>query len=306
MSKIVNVVFTIKQLQIVNNIFENRLVAHRSIRIKELQDKLGKQYKERMAKLSVIKKKKLDELRLKLWRTFLSDRDRRKEIILPKIRKYFKEQEKRIDQSLVKKEYKKKSYFKKYIKKVLDDFDWQKENEKLFAVIEPYSLTIARISGKTALRRLGLTQAFITEGNISVWLKNFAKVDASLINDTTRKKLAKQLFEGIEAGEGIGEIKDRVKDVYKIRSNKEAIRIARTQTGRVINQATVEAYNQTEVVDRKEWIATLDDRVRPEHKAADGQIVDKGKPFLVGGDLKDAPNDVNCRCTVAPVLAGDN
>ena len=207
--------------------------------------------------------------------------------------------------SLVKKSFKIKTNLKKYIEKVLDDFDWNKETEKLYAIIEPEALKIAKVSGKAALLRLGVKTPFITEGNISVWLKNFAKVDAGLINETTRKKLSKQLYEGLEAGEGIPEIKDRVKGVYKIRGDKEAIRIARTQTGRVINQASVEAYNQTDVVDRKEWIATMDDRVRPAHAEADGQIVDKDKPFSVGGELKNAPNDINCRCAVAPVVVGE-
>jgi len=291
---------------IIANIFEGRGEIKRNIRIKELEIKLNDQHKKRMANLDKKKKKELDEKRKTIWRTYLADRDRRKKLLLSEERKFFKEQEKRVISSLVKKEYKSKTYFKKYIEKVLDNFDWEKETEKLYAVIEPEVLRIARISGKAALTRIGVKQPFITEGEMSVWLKNFAKVDASLINETTRKKLSKQLYQGLEAGEGINEIKDRVKEVYKIRGDKEAIRIARTQTGRVINQASVEAYKQTDVVDRKEWIATMDDRVRPEHAEADGQIVDKDKPFSVGGTLKDAPDDINCRCAVAPVIVGDN
>ena len=56
------------------------------------------------------------------------------------------------------------------------------------------------------------------------------------------------------------------------------------------------------LVKKKEWIATMDGRVRPSHAAADGQIVELDKPFLVGGELKDHPNDIQCRCVVAPVV----
>jgi len=46
----------------------------------------------------------------------------------------------------------------------------------------------------------------------------------------------------------------------------------------------------------------MDDRVRPEHAAADGQVVDVDKPFEVGGHLKNAPDDINCRCAVGPFI----
>ena len=290
-----------------SDIFEGRGKVKTHIRIIELEADLKGQYEKRMGKLGKVKKKKYEDRKKEIWKTFLSDRNKSAKLILPDILKFLKGQEKRILEAIsTEKKYKKQEYFKKYIKKAFDDIDWQEENEKLFAVIDPYSLKIAKIAGKDSLKRLGVDKPFITEGDMGVWLKEFAKVDATLINETTRKKLSKQLFESIEAGEGVSKLKDRVKGVYKIRSDAEAIRIARTESGRVINQATVESYKQTDVVDRKEWIATMDDRVRPAHAEADGQIVDKDKPFSVGGELKNAPNDINCRCAVAPVIVGDN
>jgi len=64
----------------------------------------------------------------------------------------------------------------------------------------------------------------------------------------------------------------------------------------------VEAYKQSGVVPKKEWIATMDSRVRPSHAAADGQVVDIDKPFEVGGVLMNAPSQINCRCAVSPVI----
>ena len=285
-----------------SGIFEGRKELFNDIRIKELKDKIGKQYKKKASK----EKKELDELkqekRKTIWRTYLADRDRRKNILLPVVRKFLIDQEKRLFRIINEKDYKYEANYKKHIKKALLDFDWEMENERLIAAITPSELKILKISGKAALARVGVSKPFISEGFIGIWLQNQIKVDSSLINKTTRTKLSKQYYEALAKGEGINEIKERVKNVYKIRGDAEAVRIARTQTGAIINEASVEAYKQSGVVPKKEWIATMDSRVRPSHAAADGQVVDVDKPFEVGGELKDAPNDINCRCAIGPVI----
>jgi uncharacterized protein with gpF-like domain len=61
----------------------------------------------------------------------------------------------------------------------------------------------------------------------------------------------------------------------------------------------------------KKWLASHDDRVRPDHRAADGQVVPLGSPFIVGtwplmypGDKNGPPEQViNCRCTAVTVEA---
>jgi len=293
----------LKQPVFGQNVLAGKGELYRTLRIKELEVDLGKQYKARMKSLSVKKKKEVEEKRKAHWRTYLADRDRRKNYILSDTRKFFKGQEKRIMESLVEKEYKTNGvYFKKYIKRVLDNIDWAEENKRLYAVLDPKMLKIVKVSGKAALTRLGIKKPFITEGQIAMWLKNRVEYHSALINETTKKKLSKQLYQALENGETLNEIKGRVKETYKVRSGAEAIRIARTETGTVINKASIEAYKQSGIVNKKEWIATMDDRVRPEHAAADGQQVGLNERFAVGGDMKEAPDDINCRCAVAPVV----
>jgi len=179
------------------------------------------------------RKKELDELKQEkrkiIWRTYLADLDRRKNILLPVVRKFLIDQEKRLFRIINEKDYKYETNYKKHIKKALLDFDWEVENERLMAAITPSELKILKISGNAALARVGVGKPFISEGFIGVWLQNQIKVDSSLINKTTRTKLSKQYYEALAKGEGINEIKDRVKGVYKIRGDAEAVRIARTQ-----------------------------------------------------------------------------
>lgn len=56
----------------------------------------------------------------------------------------------------------------------------------------------------------------------------------------------------------------------------------------------------------KTWLASADERTRPDHADADGQTVRLDEQFVVGGVAMDAPGDpaapadevVGCRCTL--------
>ena len=76
-----------------------------------------------------------------------------------------------------------------------------------------------------------------------------------------------------------------------------------------LNGGTLEGWRQSDVVTGKEWIATLDDRVRDSHADAHGQTVKIDEDFQVGdasgpapGQMGEAGEDINCRCTIAPVV----
>ena len=74
-------------------------------------------------------------------------------------------------------------------------------------------------------------------------------------------------------------------------------------------QALVGAYMGSEVIGfgaKKEWNAILDDRTRPAHRIADGQVVNIDEDFIVDGEPLMFPGDdsrasientINCRCT---------
>lgn len=85
--------------------------------------------------------------------------------------------------------------------------------------------------------------------------------------------------------------------------------IARTETMRASNAGTQEIYKDWGVA-QEEWLATQDDRVRPAHLEANGQIVGIDEPFIVGGEALMYPGDpkgsaentIQCRCTTIPVI----
>ncbi|MDO4610977.1 phage minor head protein [Corynebacterium sp.] len=98
---------------------------------------------------------------------------------------------------------------------------------------------------------------------------------------------------------------------------RRARRIARTETQRMIQAATMHAARVTQDTTgeplEKAWVATLDPRTRDTHFAADGQRVPLDAKFTLGGHECDHPGDpalpahecINCRCSVV-LLAPDD
>lgn len=87
--------------------------------------------------------------------------------------------------------------------------------------------------------------------------------------------------------------------------------IARTETTRLQAEGTRRLFSDWEITE-KEWLATQDDRCRPSHTAANGQVRPMDEPFKVGGFDMLGPGDMSmgapvseivlCRCTLLPVM----
>ena len=93
-------------------------------------------------------------------------------------------------------------------------------------------------------------------------------------------------------------------------SRFQARRLVRTEATRAANVATLQSAQDMfpgEVM-QKRWITSMDGRERDWHGAANGQIVDFNKPFIVKGEQLRWPGDtsgsaanvINCRCSFAP------
>lgn len=179
------------------------------------------------------------------------------------------------------------------------NFDTKKENQIFTELALPFMTEAAKEAGQEALDLVGLGEKFTFTEQLEKKLKERAKLFASSVNDTTLEKLSKTIAEGLEAGEGINELTDRVKAVYQEYPDYRAETIARTESTAVNNEGFVEAYKQSKVVNSNEWITAGDSRVREEHVALEGEIVEVGKNFSNGLPF---PQEPNCRCVLAPVI----
>jgi len=185
-------------------------------------------------------------------------------------------------------------------------FDLDSENQELLALLMPIILDIMEQAGNGALAAVGSGAQFkITDPRVQAFLaKKELKITA--INDTTLEAIRAILEDASAEGVGVGEMSSRIRDEFSDFSKVRADTIARTETVGANNAAAIEGYHQSEVVAKKEWLSSGDDRVRPSHQI-DGEQVPLDGVFSNGmkypGDPDAPPEEtINDRCTVLPVL----
>lgn len=136
---------------------------------------------------------------------------------------------------------------------------------------------------------------------------------AKQINRTSEKQVQRLVRRGIEQGISNRDIAESIRQATTFNA-KRAQRIAQTETTKAINTATNEAYNlfenQEGVKVMKEWIDSRDADVRETHAELGSQPpIPADQNFEVDGYSGPAPAsfgvaamDINCRCTIAPVI----
>ena len=111
---------------------------------------------------------------------------------------------------------------------------------------------------------------------------------AHRINQTTVADLLAALMEGMENGETIPQLADRISDISdEWVEGWRSEMIARTETARAFTAGHIEAWRSTGVVSRKVWVAAGD--ACPFCQQMDGTVVELGENFLEKGDEQDVP-----------------
>lgn len=129
------------------------------------------------------------------------------------------------------------------------------------------------------------------------------------------RKIAKKLFpEIMRKTDFTGKTKEEIygKGGIIAKNKNSAIRNARTMVTGAENSGRLDSYKELAkqgVIQKKEWIATPDDRTRPSHIDIDGEEQDIDKPFSNGcmfpGDGRGPAEEVwNCRCSMGDHIIG--
>ena len=192
--------------------------------------------------------------------------------------------------------------------KALDGmFNVPKENSLLAEISLPFIQEFLETAGKDAMQTIAPANQFEVTDRIQKYIKDRAKELARNVNATTVDKLSRTLAEGIEGGEGIAKLTNRVSEVYNEFPVYRAETIARTEATAANNKGFIESYSQSGVANAKEWIATLDDRTRDTHAETDGEIIGLEDKFsndleYPGDPSGDPAETINCRCVIAPAF----
>lgn len=130
----------------------------------------------------------------------------------------------------------------------------------------------------------------------------FAQKESSFLIDgitkTTRDSVAAALARGLEEGASTSRIAEMIAEAGAFSKDRSML-IARTETARTFNGAPTYALNAIQNGTGrkfvKTWSTALDDRVRDEHIALEGETVEINSTFSNGVQY---PSEPNCRCTV--------
>ena len=147
-------------------------------------------------------------------------------------------------------------------------------------------------------------------------------VTQGILQGESMQNIAKRMHGEVSKGITVESIKkanrmtaEQVAKAVQRRIMVAAMRTARTAVTGAENAGRLQGYKdlQSNGVDiKKQWLATLDNRTRHEHRMLDGQIREIGEPFEVDGYKLDFPADpkgeahlvYNCRCTTISVING--
>lgn len=200
-----------------------------------------------------------------------------------------------------------KANFERWIKKILFDAGEWDETIKSLSVDMSKSNVAAGAAAIAEL--LGVDPSEILSSPHVLKFteeRSFVMLD---VNKTTRDELRATLQEGLATGEDLGQLRNRIENTYNEARTFRAERIARTEVGSAQQFGRSEEM-KAQKVQKQVWVATFSN-TRDAHAEADGQVVEVGERFMVGGELLEYPGDfagspgntINCQCSIAPTLS---
>lgn len=135
------------------------------------------------------------------------------------------------------------------------------------------------------------------------------------VSQSTYRQVKNAIADGITQGMATTDIAKLIRQVMQSASKARAEVIARTEVISAYNGGVYDTGGALppSIAAGMVWIAASDERTRPTHASADGQIVSMGQPFTVGGEALRFPGDPNgsrkntiqCRCATSIITPED-
>jgi SPP1 gp7 family putative phage head morphogenesis protein len=168
----------------------------------------------------------------------------------------------------------------------------------------PLLIDQAVLAGQEALRLINSKDIYTPYELRAQIAENVAKFTQSML-ETDRQTLIDIIKDGIDTGKSIPEIRGMIQTSFSDISKKQAQVITRTEVLRASNQAALDAYKQSGVVEGKQWLTAgaTDECAQYEGQieSLDGSFYSDTTQFKDG----DPPLHPNCRCVLLPVLISE-
>lgn len=186
-------------------------------------------------------------------------------------------------------------------------------NETIGKMTPAVASTIEEQS-RLAFQLLGQSGVLIaTHEEVAKYLKKRTFRFSTEITKTTNAKYQTLLSKAVEDGDSIVTMRKSIQGLFNDMKGYRAERIARSEVIRATTFADDTAWQDSGVVEAKEWLAFIDERTDDECIALDGKTISLGKNYFDRGDtfgnmvldyedLPGPPLHSNCRCTLVPVV----
>lgn len=163
---------------------------------------------------------------------------------------------------------------------------------------------LASLAGNEALKLINSDEVYVPFNYKDVIQENVDKFASSLI-DTDKEHLTKLLDQGLEDGKSVAEIRQTITEDFSEYTKNQAQRITRTEVMRTSNQAALDAWEQSGVVEGKQWLTygAIDECAKYDGEVVTlkGSFYDSDNQFQDG----DPPLHPNCKCVLLPVLVSE-
>lgn len=212
-----------------------------------------------------------------------------------KLNKYFSEQEAEVLAN-AREVLKSKALMRKAL---ADDLLFNSDEAETIGIslITPFLEDYIKQSGKNASELIGLVSFDPNSDALGKFIQKRAQFFAKTINDTTSEALLTSIKEGLDSGETLSQIEERIGNVYDIAKGSRTQMIARTEISAASNQGALAAYTQGGV-EKIQW-AVVDPKDE-DCLENDGDIEVIGDAFPSGDT--EPPVHPNCECTTVPVF----
>jgi SPP1 gp7 family putative phage head morphogenesis protein len=181
--------------------------------------------------------------------------------------------------------------------------DWTAE---AMSRLIPIYVALEKDVGQHTYASLGIEKEFIFTAEARKRIEKHAAELVTQVNQTTKRRIAKALSDGVAEGESIAKMAKRLDEVFG-RRKRDTKTIARTEVGTGATRASIEAVKQSGSKRLKRWITARDAKVRDDHVEMEGVTVELDELFtLADGSRGEGPSDprlaagerINCRCSL--------
>jgi HK97 family phage portal protein len=194
--------------------------------------------------------------------------------------------------------------------------NWDKQDEELIKAMKPITLEGINLGvtlGESVLARKKSVDDELSH-RVSSYLQlrmdKLTGINQTLkdrLESNLRDALKEQIEQGASLTDQVATMRNSVRDFFNLTASRSRL-IARTESGGAVNGGSM-LYYENEGVEKKRWVTSHDELVRPTHRACEAEgAITIGRSFSNGlmypSDQAngDAGEVCNCRCSLLPIV----